>query len=288
MILALGAMRLEWLLGLLGSTIIAGAAYKKRSLSHSGFPAAVLLGTSMFALGSSVWFGSLIAFFVSSTLWSRWKKREKATAEDSYEKGDRRDAGQVLANGGMALALCAAHWAWPHPLWWYAFLGVMAAVTADTWATEIGGLSRTPPRSIKTGRIVPAGTSGGVTRLGLAASAGGGLFIGVVAWLLLLAFPGQGAPDAVGQQGLRLFVWAGIAGVAGLAGSLADSWIGAAWQQMYRCGVCGREIERARHCGAAAMRVRGRVGWNNDAVNIAGSLAGGAAAVILAGTFGLA
>lgn len=134
-------------------------------------------------------------FFVSSTLWSKWKKHAKAAAESGYEKTGRRDAGQVLANGGVGLLLCAANWAYPHPLWWYAFLGVMAAVTADTWATEIGGLSRTPPISIKTGRRVPPGTSGGVSGLGMVASLAGGLFIGVAAWMLLVVVPGQSAPD---------------------------------------------------------------------------------------------
>ena len=278
---------MEWLIGLAGSAAIAGAAYAKRSLSGSGLAAAVALGTMMYAIGSAIWFGSLIAFFISSTLWSKWKKRAKTAAESGYEKSGRRDAGQVFANGGLGLLLCAAYWAWPHPLWWYGFLGVMAAVAADTWATEIGGLSRTPPRSIKTGRRVPPGTSGGVSRLGLGASLAGGLFIGAAAWTLLAAVPGQAAPDSIAAAA-RPAVWVAVAGVAGLIGSLADSWIGATWQPMYRCEVCGREIESARHCGRPAIRFRGRAGWNNDAVNVAGSVAGGAASALLALAFGLA
>ncbi|WP_400164578.1 DUF92 domain-containing protein [Brevibacillus sp. TJ4] len=276
---------MDWLIGLVSSATIAGAAYAKRSLAGSGFLAAVILGTVMYALGSAVWFGTLIAFFVSSTLWSKWKKHAKQEAENSYEKSGRRDAGQVFANGGLALLLCVAYWAYPHPLWWYAFLGVMAAVTADTWATEIGGLSRKPPRSIKTGRLVPAGTSGGVSGLGLGASLAGGLFIGTAAWALLM-LPGQAAPDAV-TAALRPAVWIGVAGLAGIIGSLADSWIGATWQRMYRCATCGREIEQSRHCGSKAIPIRGRNGWNNDAVNVASSLIGGATAVVLAVVFGL-
>jgi len=276
----------EWLIGLAGSAGIAGTAYSKRSLSGSGFVAAVMLGTVMYALGSVVWFGSLIAFFISSTLWSKWKKHAKEKAESGYEKTGRRDAGQVLANGGLGLLLCTANWVWPHPLWWYAFLGVMAAVTADTWATEIGGLSQKPPRSIKTGRRVPPGTSGGVSGLGLGASLAGGLFIGAIAWTLL-AVPGQSIPDTI-TAALRPAAWVGIAGLSGIIGSLADSWIGATWQQMFRCGTCGREIEQARHCGKPAVRISGRAGWNNDAVNVACSLAGGASAASLALALGFA
>jgi len=277
----------EWVFGLIGSVGIAGAAYYKRSLSLSGALAAVLMGTAMYSLGSAIWFGTLIAFFVSSTIWSKWKKRAKAEAERNYEKTGRRDAGQVLANGGLGLLLCAAYWIWPHPLWWYGFLGAMAAVTADTWATEIGALSRTPPISIKTGKRVPPGTSGGVSSLGFGASLAGGLFIGAAACALLLAVPGQAAPDAAATAS-RIAGWAGIAGLAGLVGSLADSWIGATWQQMYRCVACGRDIEQTRHCGKPAERIRGRPGWNNDVVNVAGSLAGGGVAVLLAIAFGLA
>ncbi|MDF2717698.1 MAG: hypothetical protein K0R28_4623, partial [Paenibacillus sp.] len=157
-----GGRTVELLIGLSGSLLIAGAAYLKRSLSASGFAAAVILGTAMYTLGSAVWFGSLIAFFLSSTLLSKWKKKTKEKAESGYEKSGRRDAGQVAANGGLALLLCVVNAWWPHPVWWYAFLGVMASVNADTWATEIGGLSKTPPRSIVSGRRVAAGTSGAV------------------------------------------------------------------------------------------------------------------------------
>lgn len=110
--------------------------------------------------------------------------------------------------------------------------------------------------------------------------AGRGLFIGAVAWLLLLV-SSHPPPDAVATV-LRPAAWIGIAGLAGIIGSLTDSWIGATWQQMYRCGTCGREIEQARHCEMPAMRIRGRSGWNNDAVNVTGSLAGGVSAVLLA------
>lgn len=268
--------------GLAGSLLIAGAAYWRKSLSGSGFIAAVLLGTCMYALGSAVWFGTLIAFFLSSTLLSKWKKKAKEAAESGYEKTGRRDAGQVAANGGLALLLCAGNALAPHPLWWFAFLGVLAAVNADTWATEIGGLSKSAPRSILSGRRVAPGTSGGVSGLGLAASMAGGLFIGLAAWLLLLAVPGQAEPSGIASAWLRLPAWLGIGLFGGTVGSLADSLLGASVQQMFRCGVCGRDIETAVHCGRPAARIRGYAGWNNDAVNVAGSLVGGLAAMAAA------
>ncbi|MFC4767335.1 DUF92 domain-containing protein [Effusibacillus consociatus] len=165
-------------LGFLGSLGIAGLAYRKRSLSGSGMLAAILVGTVLYYCGNLAWFGTLISFFISSSLLTKWKQKTKEKVEESYEKTGRRDAGQVLANGGIGVLLCVGNYLWPHPLWWSAYIGVMAAVNADTWATEIGGLSRKPPRSILTGKKVPAGTSGGISSLGLSASMLGGLFIG--------------------------------------------------------------------------------------------------------------
>ncbi|WP_201004955.1 DUF92 domain-containing protein [Paenibacillus glycanilyticus] len=274
----------EWwlrlLAGLVGSGLIAGAAYRTRSLSGSGAWSAMIMGTGFVTLGEPVWFGCLIAFFVSSTIWSKWKKRHraKAAAEANYEKTGRRDAGQVWANGGIGLLLCAGNALWPDTAWLFAYIGVMAAVNADTWATEIGALSRTAPRSITTGKRVKPGTSGAVTPLGTLAALAGAAFIGGIA-AALLALPQQ-ADAAAGSApgGAAAVVIAAAA--AGLAGCFADSLLGATGQAMYRCRVCGSETERAVHCGTAAERVRGLAALNNDRVNLLSS--------VFAGLLGLA
>lgn len=273
----------DLLIGFAGSLFIAGAAYLKRSLSRSGLWAAVFMGTWMYAAGSLPWFGTLIAFFITSSLLSKWKSRRKTIAEKGYAKSGQRDAGQVFANGGIALLLCIANSIAPHPLWWAAFVGVMATVTADTWATEIGGLSPTEPRSIVNGRKVSAGTSGGVTPLGLAASAAGGFFIGAAAWWLMSFQSVQMVHETMFVSSFWGLCTLGLIG--GLIGSLADSWLGAVCQVMYRCSRCGQEIEKNRHCDAEAVPVRGLYFMTNDAVNALSSAFGGGVSVLLAFSF---
>src|SRR5213075_292916 len=112
---------------------------------------------------------------------------------------------------------------------------------ADTWATELGTLSPAPPRSILTGRIVHAGTSGGVTPLGLLAGlAAAAVVAGVPGW------PWQAA----------LAAFAG-----GIAGCLADSLLGAALQVRRRCERCGMATEQVVHrCGTPTI-VTGGLTW---------------------------
>ncbi|SDN17214.1 TIGR00297 family protein [Paenibacillus sp. yr247] len=265
---------MAWIWGLAGSLLIAGAAYWKRSLALSGFVSAVVLGTAMFALGSLAWFGTLIAFFVSSTLLSKLKHQRKTAAESGYAKGGRRDAGQVAANGGLGLVLCIANAVWPDPAWWMLFVGVMATVNADTWATEIGGMSLSTPRSIINGKRVPTGTSGGVTGLGLLASLLGGAFIGLIGgWFNQMGEPGNEAGT--------LLVLVTLCAVSGLIGSLADSWLGATWQVMFRCKVCGKTIEKQVHCKQRAVQIRGMGMMTNDVVNAVSSLVGGTVCLLL-------
>ncbi|RXZ82335.1 DUF92 domain-containing protein [Paenibacillaceae bacterium] len=308
------------LIGLIGSSVIAFWAYRRSSLSSSGAWSAVIMGTAYVALGGLVWFGTLLVFFISSTFWSKWKRRSQAkrSAEAKYAKTGRRDAVQVWANGGLGLLLCAGYALRPDPAWLFAFAGVMAAVNADTWATELGALSRSAPRALLGGKPVPPGTSGGVTVLGSLAALAGAALIGAAAAVLGAVAPiaspavssgaaasassegaaAMGSSSAAASAGSDSVVAAAnyaatldwsiaaalavIAAIAGLAGCFADSLLGAAVQAQYRCRVCGSDTERAVHCGQAAQLASGRRWMTNDAVNLLSSVFAGGVAWALA------
>ncbi len=149
-----------WILGACGALLVAGAAYRKRSLSFSGMIAAFVMGTVYFGAGNAFWFGILLLFFISSSLLSKLHHENKAELELTYDKTGTRDAGQVFANGGMGMMLVLLNAVYPLELWGFLFIGVMATVTSDTWATEIGTLAKKPPRSVLTGKVLPAGNLG--------------------------------------------------------------------------------------------------------------------------------
>lgn len=269
------------ILGLVLSAAVAGLAYWRGSLALSGAVGAVVVGTLVFGLGGWVWGVLLVLFFVSSSALSHFKEPEKATAAEKFEKGHQRDLGQVLANGGLgamiaALSALVPEALVPQMLWFFCFVGVMATVTADTWATELGTLSARPPRLITSGRAVEVGTSGGISGLGVAVSLAGGALIGLAAGACG-SLAGLVPPTIAAVLLMTL-----IGAVSGLAGSLADSLLGATVQQIYYCDVCGKDTERRVHrCGNPTRPLRGWPWMNNDLVNLLSSLAGGVLAAVL-------
>ncbi|MEO2204281.1 DUF92 domain-containing protein [Paenibacillus pabuli] len=261
---------MDWIIGAVCALIVAGAAYAKKSLTLSGCLAAVLMGTIYYGAGNLFWFGTLLLFFITSTLLSKYRKERKQELEKSYAKTGNRDAGQVFANGGMGMILCLGYWIVPHPAWIYAFIGVMATVTSDTWATELGSLSRKPPRSVVTWKVLTPGASGGVSLLGTTAAAVGGALIGAGAFFFSWI---------ADFETLGLLSWTCVGLVGGLAGAFADSYLGATVQLMYRCTECGREVEVSEHCGHKTVRARGRTWMSNDLVNVLSSVIGGCLAI---------
>src|SRR5947209_15909447 len=183
------AVLLRLLLGVFFSSIIGLLAYRRQSLSRSGVAGAVFTGTTTFGLGGWNWGLSLVFFFVSSSLLSHFRERDKTSiAADKFSKGSQRDLGQVVANGGVASLLALGYGSTSstmlRAILQAGYVGALATATADTWATELGVLSSQQPRLLTTGKPVPAGTSGGVTALGMGASAAGAFFLGSVFWLL--------------------------------------------------------------------------------------------------------
>ena len=254
------------------SAIIVALAYWRGSLSGSGAAGALIVGTLTFGLGGWQWGVLLALFFVSSSLLSHFKEGEKRAVAEKFDKGHRRDAGQVIANGGLGAGIAALSAFMPglvasSAVWFIMFLGVMATVTADTWATELGTLSKRPPRLITTWRVVDVGTSGGISPLGTLVSLLGGLLIGMAAGLM---FPNS----------FLIMALAGAAG--GLTGSLVDSLLGATIQRIYYSDARQKETEkRNENDGTPNRPLRGWAWMSNDMVNLFSSIVGGLTAVFL-------
>lgn len=260
---------MQIVIGLILGVLIGLAAYKLGALSASGAAAAAVVGGIIFGFGGLPWAALLLLFFISSSLLSRGFSRRKKEMQEKFAKGSRRDYGQVLANGGLGAVLAIAFWFEPEWAWlWIAFAGSMAAVNADTWATELGVLSSTSPRLITNGKVVAKGTSGGVTFVGYLASLGGAGLIGITAALFTPAVPGIEVLFAI------IF--------GGLAGATIDSVLGATVQGVYYCPSCDKETESfpKHHCGAETSQLRGWRWLNNDLVNLACSLFGAGVAVL--------
>ncbi len=243
----------RWLsAGLLGSGV-AAAAYAARALTRDGAVAAALVGSVTYARGGLPAAVTLLVFFASSSVLSRVGSEPKRAATHAQAKGAQRDAWQVVANGGAAtLCIAAGDSA--------GFVGALAAAAADTWATELGLLAKTAPRSITTLRPVAAGTSGGVTPEGLLASCGGALVVGAT-WAV---FSGGGVREP------RRAV------IAGVSASVIDSVLGATAQGLYRCERCDVVTEQTVH-GACGERTRLQSGYawlTNDVVNLLATTAG--------------
>ncbi len=258
------------LLGLAAAAAVAAAAFRARTLTAAGAAAATVVGGASVAAGWD-WGAVLIAFFVASVALSRMgHARKQLLGGGLVAKGGPRDAAQVLANGG-AFALCALACALQRsPVWYAAGAGGLAAATADTWGTEVGMLSSATPRSIVSGRVVPPGTSGGITAAGTLASVAGALFIAI-------ATRAAGWPAAA--------AWSALIG--GFAGATADSIIGATLQARRWCGRCQAATERLVHtCGIPTTEAGGLAWLGNDAVNVAATVAGalvGVATALAAG-----
>ncbi len=250
------------------------AAYAVRFLDGSGALAATGLAVSVLVLGPA-WVLPGATFFVLSSLLSKIGQYRKAEASAGNDKGSRRDAGQVYANGGVAWALLIAYIFVPAEALYWGFVGAFAAAAADTWGTEIGTLVGGPTRLIWSGQQVASGTSGGVSVAGtLGALAGAG----VVFLSAVLVADGYLVTISIGMAALLV-----VGG--GFLASLVDSLIGATVQALY-CAPDGRLTERAQGEGRSHALVRGQRWITNDRVNLACTLTGGILAVIGASLFG--
>lgn len=244
-------------IGLLINIPVAVIALKRKSVTTGGFIAGLVVGIGIFIFSGWQGWAYLVAFFVSSTFLSRYKKKVKASSTVIHQKDDRRDQWQVLANCATGFLCALLYCMTGNGLFMVTLAASFAASNADTWASELGILSEKEPRSILTFEVLPRGTSGAVSAFGFAASITGAMSIAVVYILF----------NAAAKAPAELFFCFFIVTAAGFTGSLIDSLLGATVQAQYLCTEKGTITERPHSSGVENPLERGLRVINNDMVN---------------------
>ncbi len=259
-----------FLWGFFGATAISLAAWRLKALSFSGAIGAIIIGTIVFGCDTISRGIPLIYFFISSSALSFIKSKRKDQAMQFADKTGPRDFWQVMANGGIAAIMAVSihlfqkSYSLDTAIWLYiTYIISLAIANADTWATEIGTLSREKPRRLFNFAVVQPGVSGGITLLGLLASFFGAVTVPIVSWYMVYlssSFP----------LGSFFGGWHSIflpVGSIGFCGGLIDSLLGTYLQGQYKCTICGKQTERRLHCEQQAVLIRDFEFINNDVIN---------------------
>lgn len=218
----------------------AALGYAVRGVNRSGAVAGAVVCFALFAAAGPGAFAALLAVFAITWIATRVGRARKVRL-GTAERGEGRRASQVVANLGVAAGCAVLYAVRGEALWLVGIGAAMAEAAADTVSSELGQAFSRRALLITSLETVPPGTDGGISIRGTAS--------GVLAAALV------GAVCAT--TGLIPQRSAEIATVAGVAGMLVDSLLGA-W------------FERARQ-------------MSNDAVNFAGTITAAVLGVVVAG-----
>ena len=214
--------------------------YLVAGVSRSGVVAGAVVCFALFAgAGPGAFLGLLAVFGVTwaATRMGSVVRRKRGVVEQAGG----RTASQVLANIGVAAACAAGYAVFREPWLLLGMAAALAEPAADTVSSECGQALGEPVFLITSFERVEAGTDGGVSLVGTVSGAVSSFLVGVVCVV------GCGLPPN----------WMWVVTAAGIAGMVADSYLGAL-------------LER-----------RGKLG--NDAVNFLGTLTAVLAAMGLVG-----
>ncbi|KAL7592343.1 protein PGR [Lactuca sativa] len=261
------------MIAVLISSLIALRAYRKNSLDVSG----AFAGFFVMAVHLSVnyRFGAmLLAFFFTSSKLTKMGEDRKRTLDADFKEGGQRNWIQVLSNGGIASVLVIAFWGLTTSqdtcldskqskiitALVGGLIGHYSCCNGDTWSSELGVLSDEQPRLITTFRPVRRGTNGGITKAGLVAAAAAGSVIG-----LAFILPGFFTKSCTNDAFLKQLFVIPLSAIAGLAGSLIDSILGATLQFSGFCSVRNKVVSKP---GPTVKRISGLSILDNNGVNL--------------------
>ena len=250
-------------------TIIAIFSLKVKMIDKAGSIAAEFVGCSILIFGGVEWFIVLLAFFIATGLFTKYKYEQKIKLNAAEERGGARTWKNVLANGVIASISAIGFRISSEKLFIASFIGAIGTSTADTLATEIGLLSHKKPRLITNLNLtVEPGISGGISFLGEAASILGLLLIGLVTWIIKF-------------EKISLLKGLIIILISGFLGSTLDSLLGASVQAVFRCSKCGEDTEKKLHCNQLTNHIKGYRILDNDIVNLISTIFGASVAIFV-------
>ncbi|MFH0733808.1 MAG: DUF92 domain-containing protein [bacterium] len=254
-----------FLFGLFLAFVISVISFRVKFLTLNGAAVTFLLAGFLFGLGSWKWSLPILTFFILSSVLSKIRKKKNTSVELYFEKSGTRDYLQVIANGGLGGILVILYNLFPNEIWYLIYVSSIAAVCADTWATEIGTYKKTSTFNILTLKRTEQGVSGGISWIGTFGALLGTIIISIsgLFWI---------------QNNLVDYII--IVVIAGMFGCFLDSFLGASIQAQYKCNVCGKNTERVMHCGKKTVLGNGYSWINNDFVNLFSGIAGGLVSLI--------
>lgn len=147
--------------------------FKFNILTRRGSFVAFLLGFYFAGIRGWPWLMPVLLFFLSSAAFTKLHHAIKGVGN----KSTARNAWQVIANIIWAVISSALFLLTRNEIFILFFIAFVAAVTADTWASEIGPLLNKRCFSLSKMRTVPAGTNGGISFFGSVAALSGATVI---------------------------------------------------------------------------------------------------------------
>jgi uncharacterized protein (TIGR00297 family) len=158
--------------------------FKLNILTRRGSFVAFLLGFYFAGIAGWSWLTPVLLFFLSSAAFTKLHHAKKGSGKNSTA----RNAWQVIANTIWALASSALFLFTQNEIFILFFIAFVAAVTADTWASEIGPLLNKRCFSLLKMKTVPAGTNGGISFFGSLTALAGATIISSLSYYLFFGF----------------------------------------------------------------------------------------------------
>ncbi len=239
------------ILAILSIVAILSFAFIKKQLTVAATIAAFVVGITLYFCGGWTFLTCLYTFFISSTIVSSVKKSyKKKKTSGIHHKSGKRDIVQVLANSLIAIILAFIYYFTKNEIYYIAVFIAFACFNADTWASELGIISKKDNIYILGFKKVQKGISGAVTLYGLVCSLIGSFLVALI-YLVIHA-------DIKTVLIITLF---------GFIGSFFDSIMGQLFQVLYFDKELNKLTEKKYNGEKENEIVKGFEIINNDAVN---------------------